>query len=352
MSLSIEELKLKIIIGKMNRRDIVINALTHKPTPIVPFHADFTAQEYERVVEYTKDADFYEKYGGYLHYFQYWGYPTELEDRKGFFRDDFGVTWNRTGADRDIGVIDEPIIGEPDISLYREPYFDEMRIRKQCEKLIEEKQDRFCFAGIGFSLFERLWSYVGMENALIYMLTEKEFVNDLLDKICEYNLKVIDVFNEYDIDGVYFGDDWGQQRGMIMGAPLWRELIKPRLRRMYDRVKSKGRFVLQHSCGDIEAVFDDLIEIGLDCYQTFQPEIYDIEKVKERYGSRLCFWGGISTQADLPNKTPRQIREIIRKTKSIMNKNGGYILAPTHALPQDIPPQNVIAMLEEFKSTC
>lgn len=334
----------------MTRREIVIAALRHRETPVTPYHADFTLQEYERMVKFTGDKNFYEKYGGYLHYMQYWGYPTEREDRKEHFTDDFGVTWNRSGADKDIGVVDEPSIPEPDISLYRTPFLNEARIRKECEELLAAKEDKFCFAGIGFSMFERLWSYVGMENALIYMLTDKEFVHEFLDRICDFNLKVIDIFNDYPFDGIYFGDDWGQQKGMIMGAPLWREFIKPRMAKMYARAKKNGKFILQHSCGDIQDVFDDLIEIGLDCYQTFQPEIYDIAAVKEKYGDRLSFWGGISTQAQLPNKTPEEIRKTVRSTLEIMRKGGGYILAPTHAIPQDVPPENVIAMLEEFRA--
>ena len=334
----------------MTRREVVIAALQHKETPVVPFHAEFTGQEYENMVNYTGDTSFYEKYGGYLHYMQYWGYPTERADRKGYFTDDFGVTWNRSGADKDIGVVDEPVISEPDLSLRPEPFLNEARIRRECEELLATRQDRFCFAGIGFSMFERLWSYLGMENALVYMLTEQDFVHALLDKICDFNLKVIDIFNEYPFDGIYFGDDWGQQRGMIMGAPLWREFIKPRMAKMYARAKKNGKFILQHSCGDIHEIFDDLIEIGLDCYQTFQPEIYDMKAVKAAYGDRLSFWGGISTQADLPDKTPERIREIVRDTLQIMRKGGGYILAPTHAIPQDVPPENVIAMLEEFRA--
>ena len=198
-------------------------------------------------------------------------------------------------------------------------------------------------------MFERLWSYLGMEDALIYMITDKEFVHELLDKICEFNLKVIDIFNEYPFDGIYFGDDWGQQRGMIMGAPLWREFIKPRMAKMYARAKKNGKFVLQHSCGDIQEIFEDLIEIGLDCYQTVQPEIYNLTEIKEKYGDRLAFWGTISTQQDLTNKTPEELKEIIKKTVAIMKKGGGFILAPTHAIPQDVPPENVIAMLNEFK---
>ena len=332
----------------MTRRDAVINALRHKESEHIPYHFEFTAQEEEKLLKSSDKEAFYSQYGGYLHYFQYWGYPTENEDKKGYFTDDFGVTWNRTGADKDIGVIDDPIINEPDISLYPTPYLNEARIREECEKLLATKGDKFCFAGIGFSMFERLWSYLGMEDALVYMVSDPDFVHELLDKILEHNLKVIDIFNEYPFDGIYFGDDWGQQRGMIMGAPFWRTFIKPRMEAMYRRAKKNGKFVLQHSCGDIQDVFEDLIEIGLDCYQTVQPEIYDLKEIKEKFGDKLCFWGAISTQQALPSLTPTEIKTIVEETAEIMRKGGGYILAPTHAIPQDVPPENVIAMLECF----
>ncbi len=333
----------------MTRRETVICALKHKETDRIPYHFEFTAQEEEKVLQDTDKEVFYSQYDSYLHYFQYWGYPTEEEDRKGYFTDDFGVTWNRSGVDKDIGVVDEPVIDEPDISLYPSPYLNEARIREECERLLATKEDKFCFAGIGFSMFERMWSYLGMEDALVYMLTEPEFVHELLDKILEFNLKVIDIFNEYPFDGIYFGDDWGQQKGMIMGAPLWREFIKPRMEAMYKRAKQNGKFVLQHSCGDIQEVFEDLIEIGLDCYQTVQPEIYDLKEIKARYGDRLCFWGTISTQQALPCLSPSEIETVIENTVSVMRKGGGFIIAPTHAIPQDVPAENVMAMLEYFK---
>lgn len=333
----------------MTRRDAVICALKHEETEHIPFHLEFTAQEEEKVLQGASKEEFFKKHGGYLHYFQYWGYPTEHEDKPGYFTDDFGVTWNRSGVVKDIGVVDDPVISEPDISLYPTPYLNEKRIREECERLLATKEDKFCFAGIGFSMFERLWSYVGIEDALIYMITDPDFVHELLDKILDFNLKVIDIFNEYPFDGIYFGDDWGQQRGMIMGAPLWREFIKPRMEIMYRHAKKNGKFILQHSCGDIEEVFDDLIEIGLDCYQTVQPEIYDLKGIKEKYGEKLCFWGTISTQQALPNLSPSEIENIIADTAKIMGKGGGFIISPTHAIPQDVPVENVMKMIECFK---
>ena len=334
----------------MTRRETVIAALQHKETDRIPFFINFETQEYDRVVEYTKNPDLINQCGRYLSGWSYGGYPTENADRKEYFTDDYGVVWNRTGVDKDIGVIDSPMIPEPDISLYCPPKLNEKRVREDCERALAAKGDTFCFCGIGFSMFERLWSYVGMENALIYMITDPEFVHELLDKIMEYNLKLIDIMNEYPFDGFYFGDDWGQQRGMIMGAPHWREFIKPRMEILYRCAKKNGKFILQHSCGDIREILPDLIEIGLDCYQTVQPEIYDLKELKEQFGDKLSFWGTISTQRDLPVRTPDEIKKIIRDTVEIMRKGGGFIVAPTHAVPHDVPPENVLAMIEQFNA--
>jgi uroporphyrinogen decarboxylase len=136
---------------------------------------------------------------------------------------------------------------------------------------------------------------------------------------------------------------------MIMGPRLWREFMKPRLAAMYARAKKNGKFIIQHSCGDIGEVFPDLIEIGLDCYQTVQPEIYNLREIKKKYGDRLAFWGAVSTQRDLPARTPEELRRIIHETAEIMRPGGGYILAPTHAVPRDVPPENVVAALDAFR---
>ena len=332
----------------MTRRERVINSLNHKESDLIPYHADFTMQEYEKIAAYTGNAHFSDGAGLHLSYLQYCGWPTELTDRKGYFQDDFGVIWNRTGADKDIGVITSPVINVPDMSLWKEPKLDENRLRQEYRFLLGSSDDRFTLASIGFSMFERAWSLCGMENLLIYMIEEPAFTHALLDAICDYNLKIIRIANQYPFDGFFWGDDWGQQKGLIMGPALWREYIKPRMKRMYQEVKKAGRYVFQHSCGDIQELFPDLIEIGLDCYQTFQPEIYPIESIKKDFGGQLCFWGGISTQQLLPYASPDQVKAETIRIMQIMGQNGGYIAAPTHAVPGDVPPENILAMFDVF----
>ena len=105
-------------------------------------------------------------------------------------------------------------------------------------------------------------------------------------------------------------------------------------------------YVAQHSCGDCREVFPDLVELGLDIYNTFQPEVYDIVDFKKKFGDKITFFGGISTQCILPFKTLEEVKAEMHRVMDILGKDGGYILAPTHAMPDDIPPENVMAFME------
>jgi len=334
----------------MNRKQLVVEALEHRETETIPYHLDFTAQALDNLIAYTKDEHIEEKIGACLNYIQYWGWPTEMPDRPGFYRDDFGVVWNRNGADKDIGVVDRIQIEDLEDCDYTFPVCDEKRLRADYEALVAGKKDRFTMAGFGFCMFERSWSIMGMENVLVSMLACPDELDAFFDKICDYYVKLVDIALEYDIDGVYFGDDWGQQHGLIMGPEHWRHFIKPRMARLYARVKAKGKYVIQHSCGDCHEIFPDLIEIGLDCYQTFQPEVYDIFSMKELYGDKLTFWGGVSTQQCLPYATPEGVKAETVRIIQALRKNGGLIIAPTHALAFDVPPENILAMTDVFQN--
>lgn len=333
----------------MTRRELVIEALEHRQTQKLPYHMEFTWQALEQLKAYTGDENIEDKIGSCLHYTQYWGWPTEMKDKPGYFKDEFGVEWNRNGADKDIGLPDKAVIEDLEDYSYEFPKCDEARLRAEYEELVRTKGDRFTFAGFGFCMFERLWSLMGMENALVSMVACPDELEEFLDRNCDYFCHLIDIALEYDIDAVYFGDDWGQQKGLIMGPEHWRRFIKPRMAKMYAKVKEKGKYVIQHSCGDCHEILPDLIEIGLDCYQTFQPEIYDIEEVKRLYGDKLTFWGGISTQACLPYATVEEVKKEAKRIADVMRKNGGYIIAPTHAIAFDVPPQNIMSLAEVFK---
>ena len=334
----------------MTRRERVLSALEHKETKPVPFHNELTERAKENLITFTGDQLAAEKLDTCLHYIQYWGWPTEIEDRPGHFRDEFGVVWNRSGPDKDIGVIENPQIDDIENRSYIFPKPDINRLRSDIEQMLETREDKFVMMGFGFCMYERCWSLMGMENVLTCMLTDPDELELLFDDICDYFLRLVNIALEYDIDGVYFGDDWGSQRGLIMGSEHWRRFIKPRMARLYAPVKEKGKYVLQHSCGDNTEIFGELIEIGMDCYQTFQPEVYDIHKMKKLYGDKLTFWGGVSTQQALPHMTPEQVKQEVIRIIKALGQNGGLIIGPTHAIPFDVPPENILVMADVFQN--
>lgn len=329
----------------MTRRERVIAALRFEKPDFTPYQINFTGQMREKMRCAARE-EFFGKIDNHLYQIDLT--KPQISVGPELDRDEYGVVWNKSGADKDIGVIDSILIEEPeDLDSYELPPVDEDFIRSRMEQLNREAGDRFRIAGIGFSLFERAWTLRGMENLLCDMMADPEFVTGLLDRIVQRNLRIIDIALEYDFDGFYFGDDWGQQKGLIMGPVCWRKFIKPCLARMYGRVRGAGKYVLQHSCGDIREIMDDLYEIGLNAYNTFQPEIYGYEYAEKIYG-KIAIWGGISTQRDLPVKTPDEIRQVTRELLAAF-PHGGLIAAPTHDIPADALPENVAAMLETLE---
>ncbi|MCD6322263.1 MAG: uroporphyrinogen decarboxylase [Clostridiales bacterium] len=332
----------------MNKKQRVINSLNHKESDIIPYEISFTIPLRNKLIKYFNDPDFESKINNHIIMMDYSTPHIEDPDKPEHFTDQWGVVWNRSGPDKDIGNVENQVVTESNAYCFDLPVIDFDELGKRLEKFSKSNQNVFKAFNIGFSLFERAWTLRGMESLLMDMVTNPQFVHNLLDRICDFNISLIEFSKEYDIDGICFGDDWGQQNGLITGPIIWREFIKPRLKRAYAAVKNSGRFVMQHSCGDISEILPDVIECGLDCYQTFQPEIYNIQKVKSEFGNDLSFWGAISTQGMLPFETPDGVRRETARIMKILGKGGGYIASPTHAVPYDVPEENIKALLDIF----
>jgi uroporphyrinogen decarboxylase len=156
---------------------------------------------------------------------------------------------------------------------------------------------------------------------------------------------VLEEVLKHDIDCVKFGDDWGQQSGLIFGARLWRRFIKQRIERMYGMVKRAGKTVLIHCCGRVQELFPELIELGLDIFNPFQPEVMDPYEIKQKYGRNLSFLGGMSVQKLLPFGTPRAVRDETLRLLEQVGRGGGFIIAPSHDMTGDIPVENMAAFI-------
>lgn len=274
----------------------------------VPWHVDLTIKCAERLKENLGVDDLSVFLDGHFVSVSP-GIQGFIKIDENHIRDHYGVTWDRT-VDKDIGVPEDWPLKEPTLSGYEFPEPDDPKWYAGLAEKIAAAPDRFSRFAIGFSLYERAWTMRGMENLLIDMIERPAFVDEIFDAICEHNMSIIRNGLKLDVDCVHFGDDYGSQVGLIMGPKFWRRFIKPRLARMYAAARDAGKYVSQHSCGKVQELFGDLVEMGLRLFNPFQPEVMDVFDCMKRYHGNLAFHGGMSIQKTLPFGGVEEVREL------------------------------------------
>jgi uroporphyrinogen decarboxylase len=334
----------------MTKKERVKAAMDHQETDYVPFQMDCLSAAERKLKEYYGAEDIPDIIGNHIAMFEpsYYSLFTKKHIGNSKFIDAFGATWELK-PNEDIGTVIEHPLKEATLQNYQFPDPEEVMELDEIPSFIEKNNDKFIIGAIGFSLYERAWIIRGIEPVLQDFLMNQPFIEELFDKIIDFNLAITKRLCRFPIDAFHYGDDWGQQHGLIMGADLWRKIFKKRLRILYDAVHNAGLPVSIHSCGDITEIIPDLIEIGVNMITPLQAEALDFSFLKREYGKDLTFWGGISTQKTLPFGTPDDVRKEIRQTINILGKGGGYILAPSHELQKDVPLENMLAFIDEAR---
>ena len=332
-----------------NLKEIVIKRIEHQETAITPYTLDFEGDVAERLDGY---------YGG-----SRWRAPLDAAvrwvtgaslsvdtDGPALTTDAYGSRWR---VDRRPFHLEEPALKEPTLAGYCFPMVEQSfqpGWKERALREIEEQKGHFLVAGFGFGLFERTWTLRGFNEALMDAAADPGFYDELVEAIAEHQLEVIDQLLQLPVDGIMFSDDWGYQRGVLLGAERWRRFIKPRLARQYGRVHAAGKYALSHCCGSISEIIPDLIEIGLDVLESVQPEVMNPYELKRQYGASITFWGGLGSQSTIPWGTPDAIRQEVRRLCREMGCDGGYILGPAKALQPETPTANAAAVVESFLS--
>jgi uroporphyrinogen decarboxylase len=345
----------------ITKRSRVRDAIAHEDVDKVPWQMSLTDPIRVKVEKYYGDARledpafFNEWVGNHFRNVEPKSlglfHGLEEEESPGLWRDGWDIVWDTRG------LYGEGEWGRPVNCVLKEPLLDDFKFPEPPSKaafshypqFAEDNKDYFILADEAH-LFETAWALRGMQNLIVDMYRNPEFVEDLMDGVTEYYLALIEQMLKYDIDAVSFGDDWGYRDGLLMGVKNWRRFIKPRMARMFALVKEAGKTTYLHSDGNVTAIFPDLIEIGLDVYNPFQPEIMDVYEIKKKHGDRLSFHGGIGIQNLLPFGSPEEVKETVHRMIREVGAGGGYILGPSHSILADSPLENVIALIETVKN--
>ena len=209
----------------------------------------------------------------------------------------------------------------------------------------------YCLMIANGNVFETSWYMRGFERMFVDLVTDPEFARALLDRVTAFAVEHFTRMLEAadgQIDLAFTADDIAGQEGLLMSLDMWERHIKPCHVRLNQAIHELGARVIYHSDGAVMEAVPGLIDMGIDVLQALQFDArgMDAEELKQRYGDRLCFEGGVSVQRTLPFGTPDDVRREVRHLVATLGRSGGYILGPSHAIQAGTPPENVVAMFD------
>ena len=210
---------------------------------------------------------------------------------------------------------------------------------------------RFALGNMQCTVWETAWYARGMEVLMMDMMTEPELAEYVLDKVTETAIIRAVNFAKAGADGLFLGDDIGMQFTIMMSLELYREFIKPRLKRVIDaaRAVNPDLIIMYHSCGYVKPFINDLIEAGVDVLNPVQPECMDFKEIYAEFGDRISFCGTLGTQTLMPFGTPDEVAAKVQEFVDMVGPKGGLLVCPTHVLEPEVPVDNVVAYIEACK---
>jgi len=231
-------------------------------------------------------------------------------------------------------------------------------VKEQSARLARENQ--YAIMGTPWLLFpfERAIAMQGMDTFLMNIALYPDFAEALLRVIADYCKELMGRFLAElgdNVDIIKIGDDLGTQESLLISPTMYRNILKPihadYIAFIKERTKAKVFF---HTDGDVFNLIGDFIEIGVDILnpiQTSAGKMSNMAELKKRYGNEIVFCGAIDTHRVLPFGTPEDVRGEVRRVIDILGPGGGYLLASVHTITDEVPPENILAMVdavEEF----
>ena len=267
--------------------------------------------------------------------------------RIGSYTDEFGCEWE-VMEDGVAGEVKNPVIKtQADLDGYKLPWemLDDMKWEGQTQSYRET--DLFVRCGSHVRPFERMQFLRGTEQLFIDIATEDPIFLKMKEMLHEFYVRELNLIAPLAIDGISFMDDWGTQKSLLISPAAWRKHFKPMYKEYCDIIHKAGKLAFFHSDGHTEAIYDDILEIGVDAYNS-QLFCMDIEKLAEKYKGKITFWGELDRQHILPFGSEEEVRESVRRIKRAMltPKRTGFIAELSWETVT--PLSNVLAAYDEF----
>jgi len=248
-------------------------------------------------------------------------------------------------------MINHPLYGDKSLlDSYEIPDPNEPSQYDHCREMIKlYGKDKWIIGSCQCTIFEASWYLRGMDSFLMDMAMDEDYTKKLIDKVSKFAFGAAKNYIELGVDMVWFGDDISTQTNMMFSPEMWRKYYKPVYKELFAYCKKLNPDIkiAYHSCGNLEAVIEDFIEIGLDVLNPIQPLAMKPAEIKEKYGNRLVLFGGLDVQLTMPTGTPDQVKDEVKYLKKVLGKGGGYILNPAHHIQADTDIANVHAFYEE-----
>lgn len=222
------------------------------------------------------------------------------------------------------------------------------------EMLVKKYKDDYVIIGdIEVTVFSLAQQLVGMEKLLIDMAMGEEYVDVLFEKCMEFQIKVGLELIKRGVDAIWVGDDFGSQTALLFSPVLFRNILKPKYKKMIDIFKQTNPDIIPilHCDGAVKALLNDMEEIGFEVFNPVQPGVpgHTPKEMKEEFGSKFAFWGAVDQQELLPRGSDKELEKDIVENIKYLGASGGYMIAPAHIIQADVSPDRVEKFIELCK---
>ena len=184
--------------------------------------------------------------------------------------------------------------------------------------------------------------HAGLDNFLMAFHERPDELRELLRKIADYNIAIFERYIDLGVDGVSFSEDLGSQRALMISPEQFREFIKPAYARIFKVVKDAGLLINFHSCGCVQDIVEDLIDVGVDILNPVQSRANDLHLMKQKAQGKIALQGAIDTHEVLMLGTPETVEAEVKRVLSTLAPGGGYIIGPDQGMP--FPEENIAAL--------